>query len=275
MGYKLFFFYLFLFPLMANAQRLSGIDLRFENGTIARNVDRDRHLLSYFTTPAGLEHYNSGYQSQLYNSSYQGACAELVMGVRPVGNTSMIREIRAGYSFLVSSDYGAHVAYDNYNGDYNRQKHVDYTLRLYRNQVSVSYLVNSKPMRGHWRFYAGSGLGVLTSLWKGGSPRSQSTYLVSVVNKPNPDSILNYQVIYRADELKSHHNYGLNAHLFAGLKYNLSCDINLFLEYRYSGAFHLNDTHYWQSANAFSIGFRYKFKNGDQRKEEKSDHAFW
>jgi hypothetical protein len=156
----------------------------------------------------------------------------------------------------------------------NKQHLNDIRFNLYthRKQIHAAYYFNSKVFGKNFRAYFGLGAILGFNTIKTSERNTIST--LSYISRPKSDTLFfsNQTNVY----FEGSHSYTtLSAYLPLGIKYNLSCDFNLFAEIKTGYQFHTlaNKDSQWQSFLSFGLGIRYKFF-GDASEEE-TKNSFW
>lgn len=118
--------------------------------------------------------------------------------------------------------------------------------------ISTEFILNSKPFYKNFAFYTGLGISVI---------------LNSFILKAKLVSINNPNITMTS----------INVRALLGLKYNLSCEYNLFMESNFGENFYpkkfANRTRFIETAQ-FAFGIRYKFINPEERTKNKAN-VFW
>ena len=143
------------------------------------------------------------------------------------------------------------------------------TIKYSKYSVAFDYLINSKPFLKTFAMYFGTGAGVMIHKYnavnKTGEFLSNKTPVL--VTNTNPT----YVEIHNATKFTS-----VDLKLILGLKYNLSCDFNLFIETAIGAGFFQNGLYSKNkisNLNEFTVlGIRYKLV---PPAEETHNNTFW
>lgn len=144
------------------------------------------------------------------------------------------------------------------------------TIKYYGYSVNTDYLINSKPFLKNFAAYGGLGLEVGLNLFKAVDGRGE------LLEKRDP------YLSTRHGQIKlSHDQYALsslNGKAIIGLKFNLSCDFNLFMEESLGAAYYhkglSRDKKFLWLGEVSLIGIRYKFIAAADRSRSKAS-VFW
>ena len=258
---------------------IKGIDFRcgFGNYNTTRNDELTLH-----------KHFNNDASNTLDLSTanmYKGSTlAEPYLGIvftpkKMRSNSWYLKEeFRLGISYTLSPPNTIYYKWDAIQSNQNQiKKYFYYEYVYHKQQLNFSYLLNKKIKNSNLAYYFGLGASFGFVTWRTQFQNNgwvgSSNYYVD--NLSLTDSILSSSSAHFSMQNYSSTTAALNIPL--GIKYNLSCDINLFMEgnfycqYYQTGLYH---AHAIKPSFMLNLGFRYKIID-EANKEIKKEEAFW
>lgn len=264
-----------LFRNLLSAQ-ISGLDISNDFGAVNSNAQRELQLLSKILNkhPYAPSQFSQTY----FNSSFNCINTALVFKSKPFVLKSAFPKqefiIGAGF-FTINSTLNnyTNLSYDSVSPD-NKQhlNNIRFNLYTHREQIHAAYYFNSRVFGKNFKVYFGLGTIIGFNTIKSATRNTISR--LSYSSRPKSDTLFfpNQTNI----ELDGSYSYTtLSAYLPLGLKYNLSCDFNLFAELKPGIQFQplaTKDTQ-WQQFLSFGIGIRYKFFA--EENDENETGIFW
>ncbi|MEZ4805285.1 MAG: hypothetical protein R2852_07335 [Bacteroidia bacterium] len=225
---------------------------------------------------SGLSEVYKGFKSSYYDNTYTRLGLGLVFYNKPIQlfKTEFKTEFRLGASFSFSSSRflnGMYLTYDStdQNG-LSLIKSVNFKYRQVHEQIQLEYLICSKRFARNFKFYTGIGAAFGISHWGVGN----SNHNILYANDFHYRDSMNSKVNTRSFELEQFTAPHLSFWIPFGLKYNLSCDLNLFSEFKLGQVYTPKIKETPLLTNYYiNIGMRYKFKQTDIYKDKTS--VFW
>lgn len=260
---------------MAFAQ-ISAIDISNDFGYIASNPDREISLLS--KTIGTAPYTPASFKEVYYNDAYNCVNLALVFKPKPVFLKSSFpkQELTIGAGFLTINSTVTNYTnlfYDSIglNGrTYNN--HISFNLYTHREQVHASYLLNSKVFGKRFKAYFGLGMAAGFNTIKSAQRNTSST--LSYSSRLQSDTM--FIPDYKSQAIEGAYHYTtVSGYIPVGLKYNIDCNFNFFIEIKTGIQFQpgANPTQQWQNFSSFGLGIRYKFAPAEDKDQESS--GFW
>jgi hypothetical protein len=260
-----------------NGFRIKGIDFRYGFGRYAIASENETALAAKFTNDQ-----NNFYQfNKAYALNVKGrGISDLYVGIVLVPsyyikNRLFYREeFRIGLSFtLLNNASSMNLTWDTLQTGVQKEvKNLYYQYKYNSQRVHFSYLLNTRIIKNHFALYGGIGGSVGFSSWRTDYDGGAGSYKKQVL------TIQNNQVSQKTQNLPLENYTTESASLYVpiGIKYNVSCELNLFfetqlgLQYFYKG---LKKTNTWIPNALFNFGFRYKLI--DDAVATKKGDVFW
>lgn len=256
--------------------QIQAVDVSNHGGYIASTPERELEMLAKVmkSTP----YSPASFKESSFNNSYNCVKLALVFQPKPFILKSSFpkQELIFGAGFLtINSTVTNHTRlyYDSIglNGrTYNN--HIGFNLYTHREQLHSAYYFNSRIFGKRFRAYFGLGaaFGLNTIKTAKRNSLSQLVYASRVQSDtmfyPNQTNI----------SFEGSYNYStLSGYIPLGIKYNLDCNFNLFMEFN-TGAqyqFGASKGQRWQGFSSFGLGIRYKFNNEATKEDLKT--SFW
>lgn len=258
---------------------IKGIDFRCGFGNY--NTNRNDELTLH-------KHFNNNASNNLdltTASMYKGSTlVEPYIGIvftpqeMRYSKRNLKEEFRLGISYTISPPNTIYYKWDPISTSQNLIKRSYYYEYIYhKQQLNFSYLLNKNIQNSNLAYYLGVGVsfGFVTwrtqfqnNGWTGSSYYNQG-------NLSLKDSVLTTSFASFSMQNYSSTTAALNIPL--GIKYNLSCDLNLFMEFNFYAQYYqtgLYKANAIKPAFMLNLGFRYKIID-EANKEIKKAEAFW
>lgn len=258
--------------------RIKGIDFRYGFGRYAIASDNETALASKFTNDQ-----NNFYQfNKAKASPISGrGISDMYIGIvlvpsRYVKNKLFYREeFRIGISFtLLNNASSMHLTWDTLqNGVQKEVKNLYYQYKYNSQRVHFSYLLNTRIIKNHFALYGGIGASVGFSSWRTDYDGGAGSYKKQVLTNQNNQVSEKTQTL----PLENYTTESGSVYVPLGIKYNVSCELNLFfetqlgLQYFYKG---LKKTNTLIPNTLFNFGFRYKLIDDGEQSNNKNE-IFW
>ena len=135
--------------------------------------------------------------------------------------------------------------------------------------VNADYTFNSKPFLRNFATYLSLGTSIILHYYRAVGPAGAWFKRAEpVINRYPPIEMTNTKTTLTSIDGKA----------FLGIKYNFSCDLNLFIECGFGGSYYhrglYGKSKLIKSANMTLLGMRYKFVNEDDKSKPNSG-VFW
>jgi hypothetical protein len=230
----------------------------------------------------GVSEVYQGFKSSYYDNTYTRFCLGLVLYNKPIQlfKKEFNTEFRFGASVSFSSSRnsnGMSLYYDSTDqNDLDLVKSLSFKYRQLHEQIQMEYLISSKRFARNFKFYTGFGAAFGMSHWGVGKKKNNIFY----VNDFHFKDSMNSKMKTRSFDLEQFTAPYFTAWIPFGLKYNLSCDFNVFTEFKVGQVFtpKLKETPLLTNYY-FNIGLRYKFKmvgdNTNQKINANKSSVFW
>lgn len=256
--------------------KLIGLDFSFDFGSNQTTYNRELFILNKLTSfHPFINNFTPNYNEAYFNNSYNKVNVDLVFRIKPLlfKKQNLKQELRFGLSANYNNSLmhsNASIFYDSIASDnvVNR-KYLSYNYRVFGQQIGLTYIINTKVFAKNFASYFGLGTFLSLNTFKGSRNNnfSVSKYRLN-------DSLINssYSSINIEHSLSTT-SYAVFIPL--GLKYNFSCEINLFLDLKFG----LNFTPKFQKSeqfnryNSLTLGFRYKLNQKDVLQSKQT--SFW
>lgn len=256
--------------------QILAVDVSNYGGYIQSSPERELDMLTKVINSTPYRPAN--FKESSFNNSFNCVRLALVFQPKPfVLKTSFPRqELIFGAGFLTINSTVTNYTnlyYDSIglnNRIYNN--HISFNLYTHRQQLHSAYYFNSRTFGKRFRAYFGLGatFGLNTIKTAKRNTRSQLIYVSRLQSDtmfiPNQTNIT----------IEGAYNYStLSGYIPLGIKYNLDCNFNLFMEFN-SGVqfqFDARNGQHWQGFSSWGLGIRYKF-NGETTEEDLKT-SFW
>lgn len=257
---------------------LKGIDFRYGFGRYnLRSVD-EKNLAKNFTNDQN--NYYQFDKARLSENNGTGI-SELYCGIVLSPNFYVKKhlfakqEIRIGLSFtLLNNASTIALAWDTItNINQKEVKQFFYQYKYNSQKIHFSYLLNSKIFKQQFAFYCGIGGAIGFSNWRSNYEGRAGSYSKQVLTTQNNQVSENKQYI----PLENYSTGSGFIYIPLGIKYNFSCDINLFAEANIGYQYFLkgiNSATKWLPSSTYNFGFRLKLIDDDNQIIKKSP-IFW
>ena len=260
-----------------NGFRIKGIDFRYGFGRYAIASANETALAAKFTNDQ-----NNFYQfNKAHALNVKGrGISDMYVGIVLVPsyyikNRLFYREeFRIGLSFtLLNNASSMNLTWDTLQTGVQREiRNLFYQYKYNSQRVHFSYLLNTRIIKHHFALYGGIGGSIGFSSCRTDYDGGAGSYKKQVL------TIQNNQVSQKTQNLPLENYTTESASLYVpiGIKYNVSCELNLFfetqlgLQYFYKG---LKKTNTWIPNALFNFGFRYKLI--DDASAAKKGDVFW
>jgi hypothetical protein len=159
------------------------------------------------------------------------------------------------------------------NGIQKEVRQFFYQYKYSSQKIHFSYLLNSRIIKNSFALYGGLGAAIGFSNWRSNYEGRAGSYSKQILTAQNNQVSENKQNL----PLENFSTGSGFIYLPIGVKYNLSCDINLFAEANLGAHYYLkglrkNNT--WLFNSTFNFGFRYKLIDDDNQVIKKGS-VFW
>ncbi len=184
-------------------------------------------------------------------------------------------EFRVGLSFtILNNASNVNLEWDTMqSGSQKEVRNIYYQYKYNSQRIHFSYILNTKIIKNHFAFYTGVGGNLGFSTWRTNYDGGAGSYKKQVLTLQNNQVSEKSQML----PLENFSTESASLYIPIGIKYNLSCEINLFIEthlgfqYYHSG---LRKNNIWIANSIFNFGFRYKLIDDDNQLVKKGG-AFW
>lgn len=262
--------------ICSRAQELSGVDLSVDFGAFQTSFNREVFILKKLVDQEQVvRSITPGFSYASFVRSSLKVNAELVFTGKPVILKSCFHnsELKVGFSFLTSNgslNDNSIITYDSLDANNIKYtKVVSYNFYFHQEQIQCTYLFNSRVFRKNFRMYTGLGGVFSIGTWKGARRNTISSLKIGEYAQYSFIPTSSYY------PLKSYSANSLSLFVPIGLKYNLSCDLNLFSDLKfgmhYTPVFDKNIR--TQRFFSFCIGFRYKLNQAEPDQDKNT--SFW
>ncbi|MDI1235208.1 MAG: hypothetical protein PSX81_13075 [bacterium] len=257
---------------------MKGIDFRYGFGRYSIASANETALASKFTNDQN--NYYQFNNAHAFNIKGRGI-SDMYVGVVLVPNYYVKNklfyreEFRVGVSFtLLNNASSMNLKWDTlHTGVQKEVRNMYYQYKYNSQRIHFSYLLNSRIFKQHFALYGGIGASVGFSTWRTDYDGGAGSYKRQVLTLQNNQVSEKTQTL----PLENYTTESGSLYLPLGIKYNVSCEINLFFEaqlgfqYYYKG---LKKTNTWISNTLLNFGFRYKLIDDSEQAAKKGD-VFW
>lgn len=255
------------------SKKFSGIEASYDFGSFQTSYNRELFILKQMVSDVQvLNQIKPDYAAAYFHTSYNRINLELVYAanLRFFDKYFVKQEFKFGLGYLYSDgEKGSSTGYryDSFDMSgiaYN--KHISFKYFFHQEQIQCAYLLSSKVFKRHFKAYTGLGGIFGLSTWVGTSNLA--------IGKFEPkDSIPIYNS--KRYTMGNFSASSFSVYIPFGVKYNLSCDINLFSDFKFGLCY----TPKFESGTgiqrfySFCLGARYKILNNEMDLEKNS--GFW
>ncbi|MDP2176542.1 MAG: hypothetical protein Q8K70_11590 [Bacteroidota bacterium] len=253
--------------------KLIGLDFSFDFGVNQTNYNRELFFLNQLSSFNPLiQNFKPNYTNAYFNNTYNKVNFEMVYRVKPLlfKKRNLKQELKFGVSVFYNKNLqmsNASIYYDSLASDnIMYEKYLGYNYRVSGQQLGLTYIINSKVFAKNFASYIGMGAVFSLNSLRG---TKNSNFYVS--NYKNDTSLL-WSSINIENTLNTT-SYSLFIPL--GIKYNFSCEVNLFLDVKFGLNFtpQLYKIDHFNRFNSLALGFRYKLNQKDVLQNKQS--SFW
>ncbi|MES2617269.1 MAG: hypothetical protein V4613_05285 [Bacteroidota bacterium] len=258
--------------------RLKGVDFRYGFGrysiadkdetALAVKFANDQHNYYSFDQAKPVDTRSRG-----ISDMYVGMV--LVPGYYVKNRLFYKEEFRLGVSFtILNNASNVNLLWDTIHaGGQQEVRNFFYQYKYNSQRIHFSYILNSRIIKQQFAFYAGIGGSVGFSTWRTNYNGGAGNYKKQVLTNQNNQISDKTQAL----PLENFSTGSGSIYVPIGLKYNVSCEINLFAEAHLGYQYYLkglSKDNRWISNVMFNIGFRYKLIE-DSDRPNTENHIFW
>ncbi len=261
----------------SNGFRIKGVDFRYGFGRYNIGNADETALAARFTNDQN--NYYQFDKAQPKNANGRGI-SDMYIGTVLVPsyyikNKLFYREeFRVGVSFtLLNNASNVNLSWDTVQaGPQKEVRNLFYQYKYSSQRIHFSYILNTKILKHHFALYGGIGGSLGFSTWRTNYNGGAGSYKRQVL------SLQNNQISEKNQSLPLE-NYSTESgsiYVPLGIKYNLSCEINLFVEAHFGWQYYLKGLHKnntWIANTMLNFGFRYKLI--DDESSSKKTRVFW
>ncbi len=262
----------------AVTRQFTAIDISVDFGGFQTGFERELYILGKLVDkPQTLQRITSDYTFAEFIQSSTKINLDLIFSIEPLLLKRHFRqqELKFGVAVLMSNSTIMQHSYLDYDslGSKGEEFHrsVSFNYYFHREHIQGTYLLNSRVFGKNFRYYTGLGLMFGLGTWKGTTRNTISALRIS--QNWEQDSAAKYKSDYYP--LGSYSSGNVSVFIPIGLKYNLSCDLNLFADWKFGIHYYPKFERDFQIQNfySFCLGVRYKFRNSEVDTEKNT--SFW